>query len=70
MEIPVQTSADKILILEYYLESIQLDCKPNFAAIADRLHGFVASDIVSLVKLAYSKHKQGIQVPYALTKIQ
>ena len=62
IEIPVQSNQDKNEILKFYLDKLELETenKPDVAAIADRLHGFVASDIVSLVKLAYAQYRQGI----------
>ena len=61
IEIPIQTDADKIEILKYFYSKLELSTSTeNFAEIVGRLHGFVASDIVALIKKSYSKYIRNV----------
>ena len=58
IEIPIQTDSDKIEILKYFYSKLEIStCTETFFdELTSRLHGFVASDIVALIKKSYSKY--------------
>ena len=56
IEMPVPSDLDKTQILNFYLDQIELPNAQEISQkIAQKLHGFVAGDITTLVKRAYSK---------------
>ena len=56
IEMPVPSDLDKTQILRFYLDQIELpNAQETSQKIAQKLHGFVAGDITTLVKRAYSK---------------
>ena len=56
IEMSAPTDLDKAHIIEFYLDQIELENDKLIAQrIASRLHGFVAGDITTLVKRAYTK---------------
>ena len=57
IEIPIQTDSDKIEILKYFYSKLEIStATETFDELVGRLHGFVASDIVALIKKSYSKY--------------
>ena len=57
IEIPIQNDSDKIEILKYFYSKLEISTSAEtFDELIGRLHGFVASDIVALIKKSYSKY--------------